>query len=124
MAIYESGEDYLETILLLSRKSPFVRSIDVASELGYTKPSVSRAMGILKSNGYITVGDDGQILLTEEGMKKASGVYERHTILEKFLEEILGVDKLTAEQDACKIEHVISEESYSKWKKFVEDAVK
>lgn len=121
MPIYESGEDYLETILLLTKKSPFVRSIDIANELGYTKPSVSRAVGILKSNGFITVGTDGQILLTESGMEKANGIYERHTVLTEFFEKILGVDKKIAEQDACRIEHIISEESYSKLKKFVSD---
>ncbi len=120
MAIYESGEDYLETILLLSRKSPFVRSIDIANELGYTKPSVSRAVGILKANGFITVAHDGQILLTEAGKAKANGVYERHTIIKKFFEDILKVDESIAEKDACKIEHIISDESYKKWKEFVE----
>lgn len=121
MPIYESGEDYLETILLLTKKSPFVRSIDIANELGYTKPSVSRAVGILKSNGYITVGNDGQILLTDLGKEKADGIYERHTVLTQFFEKILGVDKHIAEQDACRIEHIISETSYSKLKQFVMD---
>lgn len=121
MPIYESGEDYLETILLLTKKSPFVRSIDIANELGYTKPSVSRAVGILKSNGYITVGNDGQILLTDLGKEKADGIYERHTVLTQFFEKILGVDKHIAEQDACRIEHIISETSYSKLKQFVID---
>lgn len=119
LPIYESGEDYLETILLLTKKKSFVRSIDIANELNYSKPSVSRAVGILKADGFITVEHDGQIILTEQGMEKANSIYERHTILKKFLEQILGVDSTIAEQDACKIEHIISEESYSKWKNFV-----
>ncbi len=121
MSIHKSGEDYLETILLLTNKSPFVRSIDIANELGFTKPSVSRAVGILKADGFITVGTDGQILLTESGKKRANDVYAKHSVLKKFLEEIIGVDKETAEEDACRIEHVISEESYSKLRKFIED---
>lgn len=119
MPIYESGEDYLETILLLTKKKAFVRSIDIANELNYSKPSVSRAVGILKADGFITVEHDGQIILTKQGMEKANSIYERHTILKKFLEQILGVDSQIAEQDACKIEHIISEESYAKWKNFV-----
>lgn len=119
MSIYESGEDYLETILLLTKKKSFVRSIDIANELNYSKPSVSRAVGILKSHGYITVERDGQISLTDEGMKKANNIYERHTILTQFFRDILKVDEKKAEEDACRIEHVISEESYKKLKEFI-----
>ncbi len=121
MPIYESGEDYLETILILHRNTGFVRSIDIANELGYSKPSISRAVGILKSDGFITVEPNGQIILTESGRVKAEQVYEKHIILRKFLTEILGVSTETSEQDACRIEHVLSEETYLKLKAFVEN---
>lgn len=119
MAIYESGEDYLETILILQRRTGYVRSVDIANELGYSKPSISRAVLILKNNGYITVEPSGQILLTELGMQKASGIYDRHLIIHEFFEQVLGIDSETADSDACKIEHVISEESYRRLKDFV-----
>ena len=115
----ESREDYLETILLLMKKNGAVRSIDIANELNYSKASISRAVGILKNSGLITVSPSGQISFTEEGYQKASDVYEKHTILKEFLETILKVYSETAEQDACKIEHVISDESYFKLKEFV-----
>lgn len=121
MPIYESGEDYLETILLLHNKTGFVRSVDIANELSYSKPSISRAMNILKEDGFITVESGGQIMLTESGRRKAESVYERHVVITDFFENILGVDKDTSERDACKIEHIISEESYGKLKKFVSD---
>ncbi|MBP1560729.1 MAG: metal-dependent transcriptional regulator [Oscillospiraceae bacterium] len=120
MAIRESGEDYLETILLLHKKTGFVRSVDVAAELGYSKPSISRAMGILKANGYISIEPSGQIILTESGAAKAEQVYERHVMLRRFLSETLGVSEENAEQDACRIEHILSEETYSKLKIFME----
>lgn len=119
MAIYESGEDYLETILILQRRTGYVRSVDIANELGYSKPSISRAVLILKNNGYITVEPSGQILLTDLGMQKATGIYDRHLIIHEFFEQILGIDAETADSDACKIEHVISEESYRRLKDFV-----
>ena len=118
--IYESGEDYLETILILDERTKYVRSVDIAAELGYSKPSVSRAMGILKANGYITVASDGQIKLTESGLKKAGEVYGRHRLIKRFFTEILGVNEDIAEEDACKVEHVISEETYQRLKAFVE----
>lgn len=118
MAIHESGEDYLETILLLHKKTGFVRSVDIANELSYSKPSISRAMNILKDFGFITVENGGQILLTEEGRKKAEAVYERHVVITSFLTKILGVDDETAAKDACKIEHIISDESYERLKEF------
>ncbi len=121
MPIHESGEDYLETIYLLHKSTGHVRSIDVAIELGYSKPSVSRAIGILKKEGYITIAPDGAIILTELGLVKARSVYERHTLFSKFLEEILGVSKENAEKDACKIEHVISTETFEKLNAFVND---
>ena len=107
----ESVEDYLETILILSRHKAQVRSIDVANELGYSKPSVSRAMGILREENYITVGKDGGLLLTEKGRALAETIYERHTVLSKMLIH-LGVSEETAAADACRMEHVISDESF------------
>ncbi len=121
--IYESGEDYLETILILDERTKYVRSVDIAAELGYSKPSVSRAMGILKENGYITVEPDGQIKLTKSGLKKAGEVYDRHRLINRFFTEILGVNQVTAEEDACKVEHVISEETYQRLKAFVENKI-
>ena len=118
MPIYESGEDYLETILLLHEKTGFVRSVDIACELNYSKPSISRAVNILKESGYITVGAGGQIILTEEGRKKAESIYERHVNITRFLEDVLCVSHVNAEHDACKIEHIISEESDEKLKRF------
>jgi len=112
MSLHESGEDYLETIYLLCKQSDFVRSIDVAHELNYTKASVSRAMKILRNEGLITMGEHGQIKLTKAGMLKAKEVYSRHTLIMDFFEQELGVNGITAEKDACRIEHVISEETY------------
>ncbi len=121
MSIHESGEDYLETILILHKNTGFVRSIDIANELSYSKPSVSRAVGILKNDGYITVEPNGQIILTDSGMAKAEQVYERHLMLRKFLTDILGVSAENSEQDACRIEHILSDETYEKLKCFVEN---
>lgn len=111
MAIQESGEMYLETIYVLSQKSRFVRAIDVGEYMGYSKPSVSRAVGILKSGGYITVDKDGFITLTEAGLERATTIYERHTVLTAMLVG-LGVDEETAAADACRMEHVISDKSF------------
>ncbi len=119
MSLHESGEDYLETIYLLTKKSPFVRSVDVANELGFTKASVSRAMRILREEGLIVVGDDGGIKLTKAGSKRAISVYERHTLITDFFSQFLGVNPVTAEKDACKIEHVISEETYLRLRSFM-----
>lgn len=121
MSIHESGEDYLETILILHKNTGFVRSIDIANELGYSKPSISRAVGILKNDGYITVEPNGQIILTDSGMAKAEQVYERHLMLRKFLTDILGVSEDNSEQDACRMEHILSDETYEKLKGFVEN---
>lgn len=120
MQIYESGEMYLETILLLSKKMKFVRSLDIATDLGFSKPSVSRAVGLLKNAEYINVDAKGYITLTEEGRKIAERMYERHTVLTDFLEK-LGVDNETAAKDACKIEHHISEISFNAIKRHVEN---
>lgn len=114
MAIHESGEDYLETILVLKKKNGMVRSIDVASELGYSKPSVSRAMSILKKSGYVTTDEKGHISFTDEGLKLAERIYERHENITKFLVDVLGVSEENAMKDACRIEHDLSDETYSK----------
>ncbi len=111
MAANESTENYLETILLLSRKLPVVRSIDIANELGFKKPSVSIAMKNLREKNHITVTDAGFIYLTETGREIAEMIYERHELLASWLES-LGVPKETAGEDACRIEHVISPESF------------
>lgn len=118
MRLAESGEMYLETIYVLTRKSTSVRSVDVAESMGYSKPSVSRAIGILKAGEYITVDRSGHITLTEKGIQTAENLYERHTILTSLLVS-LGVEKETAAEDACKIEHVISRESFEAIKKYI-----
>ena len=110
MAIQESGEMYLESILILSRRGP-VRSIDVSEYMGYSKPSVSRAVGLLKSGGYLTMEENGFLHLTEAGRELAEKIYERHTTLTEALMS-LGVPRETAAEDACRIEHVIGDESF------------
>lgn len=117
MTVRESGEMYLEAILVLAKKSGYVRSIDVSEYLGYSKPSVSRAMGILREGGYILMEKDGAITLTDSGKKLAETIYERHTVLSELLIR-LGVDKKTATDDACRIEHVISDESFQAIKQY------
>ena len=117
MTVRESGEMYLEAILVLARKSGYVRSIDVSEYLGYSKPSVSRAMGILREGGYILMEKDGAITLTDSGKKLAETIYERHTVLSELLIR-LGVDEKTATDDACRIEHVISDESFQAIKQY------
>ena len=112
MHLQESGEMYLETVYILTQKSDSVRSIDICEYMGYSKPSVSRAIGLLKAGGYITVDGKGFINLTEEGTAVALKMFERHTMLTNFLVS-LGVDEKTASEDACKIEHHISEESFN-----------
>jgi Mn-dependent DtxR family transcriptional regulator len=121
MEIQKSGEDYLETILIMKRKKGYVRAVDIAAELNYSKPSVSKALSILKENGYVTVADDGDVSLTESGKTRASEVYERHITLKFFFRKILGVSEDFAERDACLVEHIISEESYRKLKIFSEN---
>ena len=122
MSIHESGQMYLETIFILSQNKSYVRAIDVGEHLGYSKPSVSRAMSILKKNGYVLVDADGAITLTESGMEIARTMYTRHTVLSEMLMR-LGVDEKTATEDACRIEHVISEESFLAVKKHLEWSV-
>lgn len=111
MNLQESGEMYLETILILTENNPHVRSIDVRDYMGFSKPSVSRAIGLLKKGGYVTVDNDGFISLTDEGKELAHKIYDRHSVLTAFLVS-LGVDKEVASADACKIEHHISDESF------------
>lgn len=118
--LYESGENYLETILILRNRDSAVRSIDVVREMDVTKPSVSRAMGILKSGGFITIDEDGYITLTPAGREVAERIYERHRVLTDWLIGI-GVDEKTAAEDACKLEHDISEASFAKLKEHIRE---
>ena len=117
MSVHESGEMYLEAILVLSKQNGHVRSIDVSEYLGYSKPSVSRAMGILRSGGYVTVDKDGAITLTDSGLAIAEKIYERHTVLTHMLLQ-LGVSQETAAADACRLEHAISDESFQALKRW------
>ena len=112
MAMQESGEMYLETIYILSQKSGSVRSVDVAEEMGYSKPSVSRAVGLLKKDGLLQMDETGCLKLTQAGEEKAKKIYERHTVLTRLLIR-LGVDEETAAEDACRIEHYISDRSFN-----------
>ena len=119
MKIQESAENYLETVLVLSKRNPEVRSIDVATELGFSKPSVSVAMKNLRENGYVVINKEGHIFLTDAGREIAEMIYERHTLLSTWLIG-LGVSPETAAEDACRMEHVISKESFSAIKEHVE----
>ncbi len=114
----ESGEMYLESIYVLCRDKTAVRSVDVAEYMKYSKPSVSRAVGLLKQQGYITVDTDGSISLTEEGASAAQSIFERHTVLTKVLCS-LGVDRETASEDACRMEHIISETTFQALKQYL-----
>lgn len=120
MEIHESGEMYLESILVLQEKQGAVRSIDIVNHTGYSKPSISRAVGLLRRDGFINVDADGYITLTEAGQTHAVKIYERHRVLSNFLLRI-GVSEETASKDACKIEHVISDETLSCIKKLIEE---
>lgn len=122
MSLLESGENYLETILVLTQRNGSVRSIDVANEMNFTKPSVSRAMSILKREEYIHMEADGRLVLTEKGMQKATSVLERHLILTRYINEVLGVAQEIAEKDACRIEHIISPETFEGIKKQLKKA--
>lgn len=113
MALRKSAEDYLETVLMIKNEKGIVHSIDIANHLGFSKPSVSRAVTNLRHDGYLTMKDDGELELTEKGLSTAQHVYERHTILTELLLK-LGVCKKTADEDACLVEHVISEETFDK----------
>ena len=119
MHLQESGEMYLETIYVLSKEHDSVRSVDVAEHMGYSKPSVSRAVGLLKKGGYLTMAEDGYLTLTDEGKATAKKIFERHTVLSKFL-ALVGVSDEVAAKDACKIEHVVSDETIAAIKKYIE----
>ena len=119
MSIHESGEMYLETIHVLLKKNGSVRSIDISEHMGYSKPSVSRAVGLLKQGGYILVDKDGYITLTDSGIATAEKIYERHTVLSRMLIS-LGVGAETAAEDACRLEHAISDESFQAIKRHIE----
>lgn len=119
--MYESGEMYLETILILKKRKSQVRSIDIARELNFSKPSVSRAVSILKDDGYISIDSSGYIELTEKGTKTANDIYEKHKILTEFFTTVVKVSPEIAEEDACRIEHVISDETFQGLKRILED---
>ena len=118
MRIQESGEMYLESIYVLTKKNGSVRSVDIAEYMGYSKPSISRAMGLLKDGDFIKIAKDGSIALTRAGIAVAEKIYERHTLLSNLLIR-LGVSEETASEDACKLEHAISDESFEAIKKFI-----
>ena len=119
--VHASGENYLETILLLKREKGYVRSIDIATKMGFSKPSVSRAMGLLRENGYITMDPrEGWIELTEKGQEVAERMYERHDLICRWL-KALGVSQETAEEDACRIEHDLSEETFERIKEHIRE---
>ena len=123
MKIQESAENYLETILILSNSNPFVRSIDIVNEMGFSKPSVSIAMKKLRENGYISMNERGYITLEPPGREIAEKIYERHTVLSKLL-ETLGVNPKVAAEDACRMEHVISEETFDRIKDHIRNGHK
>ena len=120
MGIHESGEMYLETIYVLQKQRGLVRSVDISEHMGYSKPSVSRAVGLLKNGGYIQVDKDGSITLTETGKATAQKIYERHTVLSSML-IALGVSEKTALEDACRLEHAISDESFEAIKRHIKN---
>lgn len=119
MKIYASGEDYLEAVLVLQKKKVMVRSVDLARHMGFSKPSISHAVGVLKNGGFLTVDEDGYFHLPKDGRKVAEKIYERHQFFTEQLVAV-GVDRETAERDACRIEHAISEEAFQKLKASVE----
>lgn len=120
MHLQESGQMYLETILVLSKKGGGVRSIDISEHMGFSKPSVSRAVGLLKEGGYVIADADGHLSLTDTGREIAEKIYERHTLLTQFLIK-LGVDPKIAAEDACKVEHDISDQSFEAIKKYAQN---
>ena len=120
MRLQESGEMYLETIYMLSKERNLVRAIDVVEHMGYSKPSVSRAVGLLKQGGYLVVEDTGNLLLTDSGREIGEKIYARHRVLTKML-TMMGVDEKTAAEDACKMEHAISDETFEAIRKHLEE---
>lgn len=123
MALFESGEDYLEAILMVSERKPEVHAIDVVNELGFSKPSVSIALKKLRESGYITIDENNHLHLTEMGMNVANKIYERHKILTHILEK-LGVDSENAENDACRLEHDLSDASWNAIKRYYTENLK
>ena len=120
MPLHESGEMYLETIYMLTREKPAVRAIDVGEHMGFSKPSVSRALSLLKKGGYVTADENGYLALTREGLDVAEKIYRRHTMLTQFLTAI-GVDREIAAADACKIEHAISDSTFVAMKRYLDE---
>ena len=120
MKLHESGENYLEAILVLEKRNGIARSVDVANELNFSKPSVSRAVSVLKDAGYVTIGSINQLLLTEKGREVAEKIFERHCLIKEFLLSI-GVSEEAAEDDACKIEHAVSDETFECLKTLIEN---
>ena len=120
MRLQESGEMYLETIYVLSKQCDYVRSVDVSEHMGYSKPSVSRAVSLLKTGGYITVENDGGLVLTDSGREIAEKIFERHTLLTRLLVR-MGVSQEVAAADACRLEHAISDESFLAIKEFTKN---
>ena len=120
MPLHESGEMYLETIYVLTREKPAVRAIDVGEHMGFSKPSISRALSLLKKDGYVTADENGYLALTESGRDVAEKIYRRHTMLIQFLTAI-GVDQATATADACKIEHAISDGTFVAMKRYLDE---
>lgn len=121
MKIQESGENYLETILLLEMRNGTVRSVDIANELGYSKPSVTRAMGVLKKAGLVEQESYGTIHLTDAGRKRANEIYNRHILIKEFLMTILSLDAITAETDACRIEHIVSDVTIQRMREVLQE---
>jgi len=122
MRTQESGEDYLEAILLLYRKQGYVRSTDIANAMNYTKASISRAVKILKDADYIYLDPNKMIFLTEKGEAKALEIYERHQVIAEYLEKVVGVDAETADQDACYMEHILSDQTFDGIKRLLKEA--
>jgi len=120
ITMHESGENYLETILMLKERNGIVRSIDIARELNFSKPSVSRAMGILREKGFITMEPAGEIELTAKGHQKAGEVYARHRLLTTFLQTVTGVDEVMAEENACRMEHILDQQVVDGIRSFME----
>ena len=119
--MHESGENYLETILMLKEKNGSVRSIDIARELGFSKPRVSRAMSILRGNGYIAMEPSGEIHLTDSGRKRAEEIYRRHCLLTVFIKEVAKVSEQTAEENACRMEHILDQEVVDGISRFMQE---
>ncbi len=118
--MHESGENYLETILMLKEKNGTVRSIDIAREMNFSKPSVSRAMSILREDGFITMEHSGEIELTDKGKAKADEIYGRHQLLTRFIQRVAGVDEEMAERNACRMEHILDQDVVDGFRAFLE----